>query len=81
MPQPEAMTESQLCTAIDVLHWLSDAFSELPDERGKAAQAAASCTLAASYVVELLAHLASGKAQHDAMIETARGSLPVGGNE
>lgn len=75
------MTKDQLQTAIDVLHWLSDEFSELPDERDKATQAALHCTLAASYVVELLAHLTNGKTPRDAIRETACGSLPISGNE
>lgn len=81
MPQHEAMTEEQLHAAIDVLHWLSDAFSALPDERDKTTQAAICCTVAASYAVELLAHLANDKTLPDAIRETARGSLPIGGNE
>lgn len=81
MPQLETMTEDQMQTAVDVLHRLGEAFSDLPDERGMATPAAICCTVAASYVVELLAHLAEGIPINDAIQETVRGNLLIGNNE
>ena len=72
------MDLDKLRSAIETVSEVSTMFSDMPEEKKKAVEAALALTLAQSYLVELLYNLQSGVKPYDAALSTIRGELPIG---
>ncbi|NRF70356.1 hypothetical protein HLB44_25430 [Aquincola sp. S2] len=68
-------TLERLAAAADVLSWLGNRASLLPDDQPNGVTMGLQLTLAASYLVEYQRHLVDGMEPYDALLATARGEL------
>lgn len=71
------MDKQSLRICGEVLSTLTEHFSKIPENKREALQAAAVCTVAHSYVVELAVHLANGMEPYDACVATVEGTLEI----
>ncbi|MBA3597965.1 MAG: hypothetical protein H0W40_11410 [Methylibium sp.] len=69
------MNAKQVAGADDVLSWLSEQASCLPEARENAVQMTVVLTMARLYLVEFATHLSRGMEPYDALKATANGEL------
>jgi len=63
--------------ALDVLAWLGDRASELPEEKGSAVQMQATLAITGLYLAEYVFHQDQGRDAYDALLGSVRGEAEV----
>jgi len=71
------MNAEQAIEASRVIGWLSEQASMPGEDEDKRVQMAATLVLAQTYLVEFAHHLANGQEPYDALMSTARGTMPI----
>lgn len=71
------MNTENILNAADVLAWMAEHFTKLPESERGAVVNGLACVMAQGIAVELAAHLTSGAEPYDAFVATAKGELPL----
>jgi hypothetical protein len=67
----------QLLAASDVLGWMSDRLSDLPENKEEGVVASLQCLLGRTIILQLAKHLQDGVEPYEALRRTAIGDLPL----